>query len=282
VLHRFAASTDHNVLGAVTDRLGTLDLILRDSQNAEARKALHRLVADLFSGPLAELGYEVRPGEAQNEIQRRALYISAVAALARDPDAIARAEALAEVERHDPRAVDANLAGAFVHVAAKFGDGARYDSFVKTYQKRRAAGATPQESLRYLYALPAFRPAELVQRTLHLLDDGTVPQEAVGAVLSQLLQARHGQGAAWAYLKDHWGTLCERVGDMGLSRLVEAVGALAGEHRPDIVGFFEQNPPIGAERALSRALESLDQREELSQRITPGLLDYFLRPRPAK
>jgi hypothetical protein len=53
------------------------------------------------------------------------------------------------------------------------------------------------------------------------------------------------------------------------------VGRLPVHHRSDIVGFFQRNPPAGAERALSRALERMDQAEELRARITPGLLAYL-------
>ena len=118
--------------------------------------------------------------------------------------------------------------------------------------------------------------SSLVERTLKLLDDGTIPQESVGTVLAQLLMVRHGQEQAWGYLKQGWSSLRERVGDMGLSRLVEAVGHLRAQHREDIVSFFRQNPPEGAERALSRALAALDQREELRRRVTPGLLAFLL------
>jgi puromycin-sensitive aminopeptidase len=277
VLAGFSETRDHNVLRAVVDRLYTLDLILKDSGDRDARLRLRAWIARLFGDHLAELGYAVRPGEEQNQIQRRALLISAVASLARVPEAIASAEALAEVERAEPRAVDANLAGTFVNVAAKFGDEARFDAFVSTFGERRSRGAPPQEVLRYLYALPAFRRAELVRRTLSLIEDSTVPQESIGVLMGQLLSQRHSQDLAWEAMKSGWPTLRERVGDMGLSRLVEAVGCLRPAQRADVVAFFQRNVPKGAERALARALEAMDQRDELFRRVTPALIDYFRR-----
>ena len=145
---------------------------------------------------------------------------------------------------------------------------------MSTYLARRAQSAAPQDSLRYLYSFWNFRPEPLVERTLKNIDDGIVPQESVGPLLSQLLSSRHGQLPAWRYLKKSWKNLAGQVGDMGLSRVVESVGALPAEHRADIVAFFEANPPTGAERALARALENLDQRAELHARITPGLLAF--------
>lgn len=276
VLSRFALVKDHNVLRAVVDRLGALDLLIKDAGDREARLRFRGWVAELLCGQLEELGYSVLPGEEQNTIQRRAMLAGAVASLARVPASIERAQTFAELERLDPRAVDPNLAGVFVGVAAKFGDAERYDEFVRTYLSRKAGGATPQETLRYLYSLAAFRWEGLVQKTLSLIEDGTIPQESIGPVLGQLLAQRHAQEHAWQHLKAGWLNLRERIGDMGLSRVVEAVGHLRPVHREDIVAFFQMNPPRGADRALARALEAMDQREELRQRVTPGLLRYFL------
>jgi hypothetical protein len=50
---------------------------------------------------------------------------------------------------------------------------------------------------------------------------------------------------------------------------------LKANFREEIVGFFKEHSPRGAERALARALEGLDQREELRERVTPGLMARF-------
>jgi hypothetical protein len=94
-------------------------------------------------------------------------------------------------------------------------------------------------------------------------------------VLGQLLAFRHSQEVAWKFFQERWDLLRDRVGDMGLSRVVEAVGRLPARHRADVVRFFERNTPNGAERALTRAIERMDQSEELRQRVTPDLLAYL-------
>lgn len=275
VLEAFASTRDHNVLRAITDRLGTIDLLLKDSGDKAARNGFRGWIAKTFRAQLDEVGYVPRAGDSQNEMQRRALVIHVMASLARVPAAIEESTRFALMEQRDPRSVDANLAGTFVAIAAKFGDEARYATWLETYRARKAAGAAPQDCLRYLYSLAAFRPEALTQRTLTALDDGTIPQEAVGSVLGQLLGARHAQLLAWRTLKDRWDTLRTRVGDMGLSRVVESVGYLRAEHRADIVEFFRTHPPKGAERALARALEGMDQRSELAERVTPSLVARF-------
>jgi puromycin-sensitive aminopeptidase len=271
VLERFAGSQDHNVMRAVSERLSTLDHLLEEAGEEEVRARLRAKVGALFGPHLEALGYAPREGESQNDRQRRALTIHTLANLGQVAAVISECEAWALEEQSDPRAVDPNLAGTFVGVAARYGDADRYATWARTYKARKEGGAAPQDSLRYLYSLAAFRPEALVAQTLGHLDDGLVPQEAVGSVLSQLLATLHGQQAAWDYLKARWEGLRGRVGDMGLPRVVEATGRLPGSLRADIVDFFRRNPPPGAERALARALENLDQREELKARLVPAL-----------
>src|SRR5205085_1272198 len=105
--------------------------------------------------------------------------------LGRDPQTMDAAVQLAEQERKDPRAIDPNLAGPILGIAAMLGDDARYKQWVETYKARKDSGEPPQVTLRYLYTLAEFKPAALTARTLGLLDEGTIPQEAVGPVVGQ-------------------------------------------------------------------------------------------------
>ena len=276
VLRAYKGVRDHNVVRVLIERLDTLDLLVKDAGDRAARAKLRQLVTELFTPQLQELGYQPRCDEPQNDTQRRGLVIGALGGLARVPEVIREAERLAALELIDPRSIDPNLAGVLVALAAKFGDSARYEQWVQTFVARKQSGATPQEVSRYLHTLSAFRLPELTTRTLALIEQGAIPQEAIASVLSQLLMGRHGQETAWTYFKSNWGGLRDRVGDMGLSRVVEAVGRLRGTHREDIVHFFEKNPPAGAERALLRALERLDQSEQLRQRVTTELLSYLM------
>ncbi len=266
---------NHNVLRAVVDRLGTVDRLLELAGDEAAHEGARAWIRGLLRAALDGLGLEPKAGEPQNDVQRRGLLLHGLARLGCDPEIVDAAVAMAERERDDPRSVDPNLAGTVLAVAAHFGDEARYEQWIAAYRARKAGGSAPQLSLRYLYTFAGFRPEALTRRTLAMIDDDTIPQEAVGPVLGQLLGHRHAQRQAWDFLQTRWTLLRARVGDMGISRVVEAVGALPGDCRADIVAFFEKNPPVGAERALARALESLDQREELRARITPALRARF-------
>jgi len=271
VLWAASESKHHSVLRVVAERLDVLDLLVKDSGDKEARTKLRVLSQKRFSPHLEELGFAPRPNETQHDMQRRVICISTLASLSRVPQVISEAEILAQAELADPCAVDANLAGTLVAVAAKFGDEARFDRWIDTFQKRKAAGRPPQEVARYLHTLSHFRRPGLPERTLELMAQGVIPQESISSVFTQLLSFRHSQLVAWEFLKQHWDTLCERFGELGISRVIEALGRLPGQNREDLLHFFETHRPAGAERALRRALERMDQTEELRKRITPDL-----------
>ncbi|MFO0623893.1 MAG: M1 family metallopeptidase [Polyangia bacterium] len=280
VLSASAASQTHNVLRVVAERLDALDLIVKDAGDHDARRTLRGLAERWFLPQLQSLGFAPLPGESQNDTQRRAICISTLAQMARVASVISTSEQFAAAEQANPRAVDPNLAGTFVAIAAKFGDEARYDRWVETFQARKAADKSPQEVARYLHTLSQFRRPELTERTLNLIAQGVIPQEAVAAILGQLLSLRHSQQAAWTFLKQNWSSLRERFGDMGVSRVVDALGRLKGSSRNDVVSFFEQHKPAGAERALLRALERIDQAEQLRRSVTPELLAHLQAQKP--
>lgn len=269
------AIEDHNVLRASVDRMGAIERLLEDSGDDRALSGFRSWVRGLLGPALKRLGTTPQAGEPQNDVQRRALLIHAVGKIGRDQETLEAALRAAEAERKDARAVDPNLATTFLGIAAMLGDDVRFDRWIETYRARKSSGAPPQTTLRYLYTFAEFRPEPLVNRTIALIEDGTIPQEATSPVLGQLLGLRHSQHATWSYVQRTWEALKKRVGDMGLSRVVEALGSLPHTRRAEIVRFFEEHPPAGAERALSRALERMDEREELRRRVTPPLIQRF-------
>jgi len=81
--------------------------------------------------------------------------------------------------------------------------------------------------------------------------------------------------ATWSFLKDNWSDIAPRIGSMGISRLVEATGALPHEMRNDVEKFFSENPVAEAQRALRQALEALSLRRELVEREAAPLGEWL-------
>ncbi len=283
VLTAFGGECDFAVVDAIAGRLDFLGYRLVEEGD---RPAFGRRVARLLGPRLAELGWEPAPGEDQATGARRATVVAALGDTARLPEVLAEAERRQPAEAKDPRAIDPNLAGVIVRLAARRGNAARFDAYLATYRARKAAHAPPQESARYLYALAVFEAPDLVCRVLDLcLEGDVVPQEQLGIVLQQLLGQRAAREETWRFVKANWKAIQSKLGPMGLSRLVRATAGLPVELRDDVAAFFAANPVEEAKRALAQALESLDLDAELKRR-EGGRLAAWLReqvpaPEPA-
>ena len=274
LLAALSRSADYNVLQKVTGVLHTLDTLL---QFRGARKALagyRAWVGDLFAPQIARLGWEPRAGEAAPQAEARATVVAALARLARTPDALAAARRWAAAEAADPAAVDPNLAPIYISAAAQSGDDSLFDRYLNVYSARKAAGAPPQETDRYLYAFAAFEDPALVARTFDLLDTQALPQESVNPLLRLMLSTPPTQQAAWDYLRAHWDTLIA-VSALMAPTLVAATSALPPAWRPALVDFFAVHAQDHAKQSAARALATLDARAALLEHIGPDLEARF-------
>ena len=115
----------------------------------------------LVAPALDRLGWEARDGDADLERALRGALLQGLGVLGADPNAEAASREL-EGESSAGVAVDPALAAAAVNVVAATGGEADYERF----RQRSADAPTPQEQLRYLFALPLFRDPGLLDRTL--------------------------------------------------------------------------------------------------------------------
>ncbi|HEX9987553.1 MAG TPA: M1 family metallopeptidase [Chloroflexia bacterium] len=274
VLAQVAASDNYGVLEQVVTHLHTIEGLVEDTGDGEAVRGFRTWVGALFREKQAELGYEPRQGELQNATQARTYILDALTTIALDEEALTQAAAWAEKEASDPASVDPNLAPIFVVAHARSGDRELFDRYVEIYKQRRASGASPQETNRYVNSFAFFQAEEQVGQTLQLIEDNTLPQESVMPLLSQMLGKRHAQLAAWGYIKEHWANI-KQLGGIGLGGLVESTGQLPASVRDDLSSFFDANLHGEAQMSYERALEAMDQLAELKARTRDDLLAWF-------
>jgi puromycin-sensitive aminopeptidase len=271
-LSAFHREEDYAVVGAMAARLRSLHERL--VSNAD-RPALAALASRLFAQQLHNLGWVPARDETQPTAVRRAEVVSVLGNVARDANVLEQCERLAERERAQPSAVEANLAGVVVPLAALRGDAARLDAHVAVFLERQKQNAAPEAQQRYLGSLALFIAPGLCSRVLALCLDGTVPQEQLRAVVVPLLGRRETQRETWAFLQKHWAEIGPRVGAMGISRLVEATGALPPELHGEVEAFFTAHPVPEAKRALQKALEAMTLRRALMAREGARLHEWL-------
>ena len=162
-----------------------------------------------------------------------------------------------------------NLAGPVVELAARRGDKARFERYLRAMKRAR----TPQERTRFELALGAFRDPALVERALALALTDAIPTQDVVPLLGRLLgepdraRARPGSSSASA------GRSCRRACSPGLaSRLVSA-----------LPGAAEAALPPAGRRVLRARIRSRRRRARCKQALERFDLDAELRERaPAR
>ena len=194
--------TDPNVWATVAAQLALVERIADEG----GREALGRFVRHLVRPLFDPLGWEERSGESFGRGRLRAVLLGLLGTVGRDP--AVRDEARARLSSHlsgRPALPPSALTQAAL-VAAHAGGAAEWNLLREAYGQAR----TPQDEVRYLTALGAFREPELGRRSLDLFFTGAVriqdaPYAIVGALRNEITQA-----AAWARVERDWDDLLRR------------------------------------------------------------------------
>ena len=263
-----ADDDDPSVWQAVIDGLVAIDRVVNDSD----RPDLQAFVRALARPALHRLGWSSEAdGGDERRAQLRAALIRTLGVLGADPHVRSRAVELHAAAVTDHESVGTDVAGAALVVVAAGGGPAEYEDFLI----RRRAAVTPQEELRYLYALATFEDELLVQRTLELALDDVRPQNAP-FVITILLSNRAGGPAVWEVVKQRWEDLTAKLPENLHERALGGVLSLSTtELAADVRSFLEAHPLASRARTVSQLLERLDVAVALRQRESPGLGDAF-------
>jgi puromycin-sensitive aminopeptidase len=254
------AETDPDVWAQVTGALSLLDHAVADDVRPELAAYTRTLVGPM----LARLGWNARPGEEERTATLRAQVIGVLGTVGQDPDV--RAEA---AHRHAEAAagrapLDPNLASAVVGVVAASGGPAEYDTLVERYRHP----ATPQEELRYLYALAGFTDPQLAARTFELAMTEVRTQNAP-FLIGLLLTNRTNGAATWTRVRDRWDEVVDRMPSNTLARMLEGVRLICRD--PDVAAgirdFLARREISGGRRTVDQALERLGINVAFSLRI---------------
>ncbi len=237
----------------------------------DAREGFRAFIQRLVAPALDRLGWDARDGDPDLVRALRGALLQGLGILGADPNAEAAAREL-ESEARAGKPVDPALAAAAVSVVARSGDMEDYARFAELAQ----GAGTPQEQLRYLYALPLFRTAEAMDRTLAAALDGTIRTQNAPFVLAFATVNREQGARAWAFIKQHWAELTTRLPSPLIIRMADGVRYLTlPEQAVDAQAFFAANPIPQAAKGVEQLLERQRVAVALHARAEADLTSYF-------
>jgi hypothetical protein len=141
--------------------------------------------------------------------------------------------------------------------------------------ERYRNGATPQEQLRYLFAMAGVDDRELFDRYLDLLADGQVrSQNLAFAARGAIANFRHGP-AAWEWCTQRGDWLTETLPFNSTHRMIEGVIYFHDRSLADrVTGFMDAHPIPQAIQPVAQHLERMMVSVRFAERESATVAAY--------
>jgi cytosol alanyl aminopeptidase len=240
------------------------------------RPNYERLIKKLYRARAVELGWHSKPGEDENTKQLRPTLLSLVAGTGRDPALIKQASELAWKWLDDHKAVEPELVGVALSIAARYGDQKLFDRMHADAKK----ATDRQERGRLLGAMSNFIDPKIVNQAMAIaMTDEFELREALG-LLQGGLGERQTREAAFAFVKEHFDQIQAKLPVPYRPYMAFTFVALCDDSRKaELEAFFR--PKIekldGGPRVMDQALEALTLCAAQRKAQTPGVVAFLKR-----
>ena len=217
----------------------------------DAFVAFQQRVNALVAPVVADLGWEAIPDESDLQAKLRGLLVGTLAVLGNSADAQQQCRTV--LEQYDQGLnPDPELVSAATNAVAAFGSDELYDAYLAKFR----SPATPQEQLRYLYALAEFPEAHQIERTIELAFSGEVRTQNAPFLLNRCIANRHHGVATWQALRQRWTEANDKFPGSTIVRMIDPVKLLtAPAVVADVQSFFSEHPIAQAKKTLDQVLE---------------------------
>ncbi len=237
---------------AVWQTIGTaLNLCARVIPPTELEWFAQR-VSDLTNQVRTNLGWEPKTGEPDPVRQLRGYLVTLAGNLGNDQTVITRCRELWRSIQDSGASVDPELMAAIVSVVAFNGDAVTYDEIRGLY----LSAQTPQDEIRYLYALGAFNDTSLITRTCEFAFTEDVRAQDAPFLLNRTMNNRLHGHIAWKTVRARWEEANQKFPINSIIRMVSPASTLTDpELVDDVQQFFADHDIPQATLTLQQTLE---------------------------
>jgi puromycin-sensitive aminopeptidase len=269
MLKGFVEENDVNVWSIISGSLQTLHLLTA----GESRLAFQKLARSICGPQAKNLGWVPKKDESVQTKQMRALLLELLGTIGADEAVIKSAVEYFSKWKKDKASVDANLVPALVNILAYHGDDKRYQEFRTAYKE----GKTPQEVIRFLYSLAAFRDPSLLEITMASCLSDEVKTQDAPYLFAAVAQNEVGTEAAWEFMKRNWNQMVKAYPENGVVRMCAAVIQTLDRNglEKDAFDFFTKHKVESGEMAVAQGLELLHVNVLLRERESKRLAKYL-------
>jgi hypothetical protein len=263
-----SAEGDPSVWSVILGALGLLDRIV-----PEADRPVLALAVRTLLGPLArDLGWDPRDDDGERTPSLRSAVLRTLGTIGADGDT--KAEAARRFAQADTVPLHPDTESAVLDIVASDGGPAEFEAFLARYR----TPSTPQEEIRYLYALASFSDPDLASRTFDLALTEVRTQNAP-FVLQSLVANRTTGPATWERITEEWDALVAKFPANILPRMLDGVRVLCDppELADRVTAFVETHPLPSGGKTVEQILERLAVNVAFGQRQGAGLAETLSR-----
>ncbi len=247
----FSNEQDPNVWAIILGSLRSLHRLV----DGGSRKKLEEMIRDLVSPAVKRLGWDPTDGESIQTRELRGTLIGTLGTTGACEETQKKAAVYFDRWKADASSVEPNLVPSLVGVLAFTGDSLRYEEFFQLSKEAK----TPQETLRFLFALARFRDKALLEKTLAKVLSEDVRTQDAPYLFAQLLGNDDAAEAAWSYLKENFSKMAGAFPDSGVVRMCGAAESLdTPALAAEVKEFFTRTKVKSGDMAVAQMLEQLD------------------------
>ncbi len=265
-----AKDRSRHMVGASIGIVGGIDDMVPD----KLRPNYERLIRKLYQARAHELGWHSKPSESTDAKELRPALLGLVAANGKDKQLIDEATALTWKWFDDHKAIEPELVGAALHVAARYGDQKLFD---RIHTEAKKTGER-DERARLLGALGAFLDPKLVDQAMALVLTDEFDLRDSGGLLQGIAADPQLKARAYKFVMQHFDEIAAKLPPAYRTFMAYFAIPMCDDSIKDEVQAFLKpkiEPLDGGPRALAQAMEQLTLCAAGRKARTPGVLAFL-------
>ena len=250
-LQFFKEENDPEVLNLIISCLSFIDKFV-DENHSNNFKSFSE---GYFSHLLKKYGFKNNNNDTNKIKEFKAALIRGLGNICADEKIINYCGELFETYRKNPKDVEANALAATISVLSNNGDSNLYNEFLELYLN----SSTPQDEMRFLFALSSFQNIDNFINTLELSLSEKVRTQNAPYLLGQTLRNKKHFSVSWDFIENNWDKINDKFPENSIPRLLTGIRAITDlECSEKIKTFLKNNKVPQGQKTVDQHLEKLN------------------------
>ena len=253
VLRALGDERDPTVLAAGQSALSMLNRIATPAE----RPLVATLASSIFSKVLDGFGMSSDIGDSAQDRAARAIALDVLGTIANDVEVRDYCFEAFRMDMAGDVGLEPDQAGSILHVVSSHGDETEFAFILDRYRHP----SSPQDEMRFLYALTGFSQAGLASRLCSMALGEVRTQDAPYAI-ARALANRSISEVVYRFIETNFTEIKSRFPENSLPRMLSSLGSFYADENyrlaPEVRKFVGDNPLKSGSKTVDQAMEKLE------------------------